>query len=78
VGTPLSCVQCYWTFFQPRRPRFALAILELVAIDNETDDDAALAANTNFSELVTPETVLALLQEIADLRRGAIRGRARY
>jgi hypothetical protein len=62
-------VQCYWTFFQPRRPRFALAILELVAIDNETDDDAALAANTNFSELVTPETVLALLQEIADLRR---------
>ena len=42
--------------------------LELVAVDNETDDDAALAANTNFSE-VTPEAVLALLQEIADLRR---------
>jgi hypothetical protein len=43
--------------------------LELVAVDNETDDDAALAANTNFSEVVTPEAVLALLQEIADLRR---------
>jgi hypothetical protein len=43
--------------------------LELVAVDNETDDDAALAANTNFSEVVTPEAVLALLQGIADLRR---------
>jgi hypothetical protein len=46
-----------------------LPILELVAVDNETDDDAALAANTSFSEVVTPEAVLALLQEIADLRR---------
>jgi hypothetical protein len=43
--------------------------LELVAVDDETDDQRALVANTNFDEVVTPEAVLALLQEIADLRR---------
>jgi len=52
--------------------------LELVAVDNETDDDAALAANTNFSEVVTPEESWRYSKRSRICAGERYGGRARY